>query len=477
MSVPSFFSKFKMNIPAVFSKMSWKSPIKAQYMRILAELVVVLYLLTLFAKINYYGSLKNDQLFSTDGLVPFFRGEQAPSIDTTGKAVGYSTAPNDAPMVGNVNHKLNIFLVNTPNYHYEVFLPVIDSFKRIKNANITLISTDGGMSKWGIRNAMDIARGEIPIVTTETVRPSQIGAVPDVVFLTTCPEDMRQLGASLDAFLIAGAHVVCIVHQAHLWDVDNVAQYTDEIALMKPWIDRGQWHFAALSRHVHTFIRVNFPKYLNTPDHVYRPLLFHPVFEYSAPENLDFNSNPFAVIPGKFESERRNYAAVFNEYNRLNCDINLRLVGSGKIPEFSENLQSKIGFVTNLNFYEFFQEMSKGVAIIPTLGSEFYLKSQASSTVATSLIAGTPLIASRKFMSAHSQIPMEAIWLQGEDETELEVLQRIGGLDPTVWKEKKDLVKNLRNNMIRDNVDRISHMLNTIATKYEKGYKRPSHAF
>ncbi|KAK9321050.1 hypothetical protein V1517DRAFT_368685 [Lipomyces orientalis] len=441
---------------------SWKHPgstmSRNQKALIGIQVFIVVYLLSLLAKFHYYGTISRDKLFSLEiplgGLVGPGTNEDVPLVDM-------------GQLKGNSEYPLNVFLVNTPNYHFEVFVPVIETFKRIDNINITLFSTEDGMNKWGLRNAIEIERDGLTLLDAGDTPVDEVGVNPDFIFLTTCPEDMRVLGKSLHVALAQGAHVMCIVHQAHLWDYRKVEQYANEIAFMRPWVERGQWHFAALSRHVHTYIRSNFPQYLETPEREYRPLLFHPVFNYSVPENLDFNSAaPFAIIPGKFESERRNYDSIFTEYGKLNCDISLRLVGSGTIPKIAEGLNHKIGFITNLNFFEFFHEMSKGVAIIPTLGNEHYLKSQASSTVATSIIAGTPLIASQQFLVAHSQIPIEAVWLQGEHETELQVLQRIGHLPPSAWQQKKDTVERLRWSLIRENVVRTERMLNVIGSKY-----------
>ncbi|KAJ8100260.1 hypothetical protein POJ06DRAFT_275376 [Lipomyces tetrasporus] len=441
---------------------SWKRPASTmsrnQKVLIGIQVFIVVYLLSLLAKFHYYGAISRDKLFSLE-------------IPLGGSA---GPGPNeDVPLIdieqlkGNSEYPLNVFLVNTPNYHFEVFVPVIEAFKRIDNINVTLFSTEDGMNKWGLRNAIEIERDGLTLLDAGDTPVDEVGVNPDFIFLTTCPEDMRMLGKSLHVALAQGAHVMCIVHQAHLWDYRKVDQYANEIAFMRPWVERGQWHFAALSRHVHTYIRSNFPQYLETPQREYRPLLFHPVFNYSVPENLDFNSaTPFAIIPGKFESERRNYDSIFTEYGKLKCDISLRLVGSGRVPKIADGLNHRIGFITNLNFFEFFHEMSKGVAIIPTLGNEHYLKSQASSTVATSIIAGTPLIASQEFLVAHSQIPIEAVWLQGEHETELQVLQRIGHLPSSAWQQKKDTVERLRWSLIHENVARTERMLNAIGSKY-----------
>ncbi|KAK9491227.1 hypothetical protein V1508DRAFT_390098 [Lipomyces doorenjongii] len=452
---------WKTQLPA------WKRPVavlsKNQKILIGIQVFVALYLLSLLAKFHYYGIIAHGQLFSLE----------TPLSESIGSGNAVTTEDawkNNLPIKGHSEYPLNVFLVNTPNYHFEVFVPIIETFKHIDNINITLFSTEDGMSKWGLRNAMEIERDGLTLLDAGVTPVDRTGVNPEFIFLTTCPEDMRTLGKSLHVALAHGAHVMCIVHQAHLWDYRNVKQYANEIAFMRPWVERGQWHFAALSQHVHTYIRSNFPQYLETPGREYRPLLFHPVFNFTAPQNLDFNSAaPFAIIPGKFEAERRNYESIFAEYGKLDCDINLRLVGSGLIPRIADVLSHKIGFITNLNFFEFFQEMSKGVAIIPTLGNEHYLKSQASSTVATSIIAGTPLIASQQFIVAHSQIPVEAVWLQGEHETELQVLQRVGHLNSSEWQQKKDTVERLRWSFIRDNVARAESMLNVIGAKYQPG--------
>ncbi|KAK9447195.1 uncharacterized protein V1518DRAFT_421603 [Limtongia smithiae] len=465
--VPLFTQKtFTLTIPVIANPLprwrraadprTWtKEGLLAKHRSILVavEIVLALYFVSLVAKFRYYGKMSSDKFFSLE--MPF--GSEQTSFALDGHAQGVS------------EFDMNVMLVNTPNYHFEVFVPIVEAFEAIENVNITLVTTEAGTSKWGLKNAVDIeARGHT--LVDPTVTPiSELGFTPDLIFLTTCPEDVRVLGQGLADALAKGAHVMCVVHQAHLWDYQNVVQYADEIAFMRPWIERDQWHFAAISRHVHSYIRQNFPAYMNTPDRDYRPMLFHPVFDLPMPENKDFNSNePFAVIPGKFESDRRNYDKIFTEYGHLDCDISLRLVGSGKIPGVADGLVHKIGFITNLNFYEFFTEMAKGVAIIPTLGNEHYLQSQASSSVATSIISGTPLIAHQGFLNAHSQIPAEAVWLQGDGETELQVLQRIGHLPAAVWVQKREAVRRLKYQLIHENVARAERFINILgASKYK----------
>ncbi|KAK9455023.1 hypothetical protein V1511DRAFT_499206 [Dipodascopsis uninucleata] len=448
-----------------------RSSVKTGHVRLVAEVLLAVYVVVLLFQLRYIS--KADSI-SADS-------RSATEVLTLGLLSSSKGESDYVSVHAKVDRPIDVFVVNTVNYHFEVFVPVVETFSAIENVNTTVLSSEEGMSKWGIRNAMEMEAGGagVPLIDVTAAGNSltelaeRAGKVPDFVFLTTCPEDMRTLGKGLHDILTAGTHIMCIVHEAHLWDYRNIEQYENEIAFMRPWVERGQWHFATLSRHVHTFVRSNFPKFLEMPDRDFRPLLFHPVFDFSVPANPDFSAMPFAIIPGKFETERRNYQAIFDQYNLLNCDIALRLVGSGKIPDVQEHLNPKIGFITNLNFFEFFSEMSKGVAIIPTLGNEHYLKSQSSSTVATSIIAGTPLIASQQFLYAHSQIPVDAVWVQGDGESELEVLARVGKLGPTAWAEKKLRVTQLRSQLIRENVARATKVLNIIS-QYTKSLKNVS---
>ncbi|KAK9459202.1 uncharacterized protein V1516DRAFT_681237 [Lipomyces oligophaga] len=438
--------------------------------RILLEVVLVLYLVSLFIKFRHYGSLTADKLYSLE--LPLSKVSQE-ELD-----MQVPMANRMKPIMrGKSDYPLNVFLVNTPNYHFEVYVPIIETFRAIDNVNITLVSTEDGMGKWGLRNAVEIERGQNPVVDALKTPLDSLDTHPDFMFMTTCPEDMRVIGkAALTKIMERGTHVVCVVHEAHLWDYMHVDQYSEEIAYMRNWIQKDQWHFATLSPHVHTFVRSNFPRFMDINDRDYRPLLFHPVFNLPLNQNLDFNSNqPFAVIPGKFESERRDYNKIFSEYESLHCDINLRLIGSGKIPQISDGMRDRIGFITNLNFFEYFQELSKGVAIIPTLGNEHYYKSQASSTVSTSVVAGTPLIATTAFLYAHSQIPVDAVWLQGDDESELEVLTRVGRLPASDWVRKKNRVMQLRYELMTENVNRCSRLLNIIG-EYRYGKAAVAHA-
>lgn len=107
-------------------------------------------------------------------------------------------------------------------------------------------------------------------------------------------------------------------------------------------------------------------------------------------------------------------------------ELNLRLVGSGPYrPVVPAELKSSVYFDANLNYTEFYKVLSHTTALIPGFADQDYFTTKASSSVPASLIAGSPLIATRKLLDAYTYLEERCVWLQGGGESEFDVLSRI----------------------------------------------------
>jgi hypothetical protein len=64
-------------------------------------------------------------------------------------------------------------------------------------------------------------------------------------------------------------------------------------------------------------------------------------------------------------------------------------------------------------------------ALLMLLGSNNYLLQKMSSTVVSSLMTGTPIIADAKVLKSYTFLKPEHVHLMGPGETEMDVMQRV----------------------------------------------------
>ncbi|KAJ8098837.1 hypothetical protein POJ06DRAFT_269910 [Lipomyces tetrasporus] len=351
---------------------------------------------------------------------------------------------------------VNIFLMNIPRYHFEVVLPLLHAFSSLPSANVTLIASPSGYNRFGVGPLLEREAKPygLQLVDQKLISPDL--GTPDFLFLTSCPEDIVKANKTITKWLAAGTRVQCIAHEPSKWDArpSGNSQYTEQIKYMVPWIEKGQWEIVVLAPHVQKFVRENFPTYFGTSENVvYKAPIIHPVFKANKEDvEVDF-VEPFAAIPGKYEPWRRNYDRIFQQYEQARPQAKLHLVGSGDDLSVPEAIKSRIVYVRDLTFPEYFEHLGKSVTLIPAFGSEAYILHQASSTVATALIVGTPLLANSTIAQAYSQIPEDAMWLQEPGESEMDAFGRISFIPVHLWAEKKAKVAEVRDKMIAENVE------------------------
>ncbi|KAK9471633.1 uncharacterized protein V1510DRAFT_367563 [Dipodascopsis tothii] len=379
--------------------------------------------------------------------------------------------------------KSNIFLINSPRYHYEVVMPFLYSFSHLEDVNVKLIGSPSGYNRFGVRPLLSeyaLPHG-LNLVGIDDLANVQLEQ-PDLIFLVSCPEDTIHIGSYLTKWLENGAHVMCIVHEASRWnlnDADNdKSAYKGQIGYMIPWIKKGQWEIVTLSNHVQKFVREKFPLYFNTGSDVAYPAeIVHPVFTPSNAEVIiPKDEKPFSAIVGKLEPWRRNYDKIFRQYAKLNPPVDLHIVGAGLPLELPSEIEDRIKFDLNLDFPEYFAEVGKAIAVIPSFATREYTESQASSATATSIIVGTPLLVSADILSAYSQIPEDCVWLQESGETEIEAFTRVAKLGRGAWMEKKRKVAAMRQRMSTENMAFFEKRLSEISAAKKSSDSRDSKA-
>ncbi|KAK7206717.1 hypothetical protein BZA70DRAFT_112563 [Myxozyma melibiosi] len=361
----------------------------------------------------------------------------------------------------------SIYLVNSPRYHFEVILPFLSVMSDLPDTEVTLWALAEGYKRFGVRPMLDEAAQPKGLNMIDIERFVEEKKTPDFIFLTSCPEDVSKTSPKLAEFLEKGAYVQCIVHEASKWDPREGGEspYVEAIKFMIPWVKKGQWEFVTLAPHVQRYVHANFPKFMNTPEVEYDARIVHPVFKVAKTDGEVEVQQPFAAIPGKFEPWRRNYVRIFEHYVRTQPQADLHLVGSGNPLDVPPEIKDRIKYRRNLEFPEYFAHLSQAISIIPAFATPEYTKNQASSSVATAIICGVPLIGDKEIASAYSQIPADAMWVQKEGQSEIELFAEISRMDKSVWMEKKKRILRLRDEMVLENKALFSKVLEDLAKR------------
>lgn len=61
---------------------------------------------------------------------------------------------------------------------------------------------------------------------------------------------------------------------------------------------------------------------------------------------------------------------------------------------------------------EYYRTVQEAMAVLPAFASDVYYKTKASSSVATAITCGTPLVADRELLKAYSYLSKEATFIK-----------------------------------------------------------------
>src|SRR3954464_14852900 len=86
----------------------------------------------------------------------------------------------------------------------------------------------------------------------------------------------------------------------------------------------------------------------------------------------------------------------------------LRLPGYGDWPpEIPGHLSEHVFMHSHYAFPEYFSLLSRSMAILPAFATHKYFEDRASSTIATSVIAGVPLVATKELLEKYAYLEEE----------------------------------------------------------------------
>lgn len=207
-------------------------------------------------------------------------------------------------------------------------------------------------------------------------------------------------------------------------------------------------HLITLSPHVSGYVSARMNRTVNWL------MPFHE-FKAEAPCTAKHICQSGFVLQGLVTGKRRNYDSIWSQissnYNVLRARnasklYQFNVAGSTAGPQMQvpQIISDIVHFHYNLPFREFYKLIQRNLALIPALASEAYYSCKSSSTVATSLATGTPIIASKKVMTAYSFLRPSVVFLQGPGETELDVVKRIAEMKPQEYLKTRAALTDLR---------------------------------
>ncbi|KAK6505014.1 hypothetical protein TWF481_006946 [Arthrobotrys musiformis] len=386
---------------------------------------------------------------------------------------------------------LRIAFVETGGSHDEVLAALVNSWGKLPGAELSFyqrLSRYGShdiMRTFELSNPLPDHRGMGDFRKSDDELPA-----PDIVVATTCELDMRMYEANMTVLLEKHkTYLFCVIHHADRWGYET--HHLEEA--MSGWVRANRAEFLALSPHTAEFLlEQSLKKWKVVKEEGHQPLVRHfvPVFPVQLPPIAD-DSNLNFGLQGDFGQERRDYKMVFRrlgeflkpasasakqqpaqapaaEANKRDDssedeeaqtkvetqprNITLHLVGHGRHPPVPNEVVNNVVFDEGLNYIDFYTILSRCFALLPAFATPEYLDRKASSTVPASLIAGTPLVATKAIISAYAYLTEEAVWLQDESETDFDVIGRVLKMSNEDRKAKIEKVRELRQQIIDENI-------------------------
>ncbi|KAK9474715.1 uncharacterized protein V1510DRAFT_411776 [Dipodascopsis tothii] len=292
----------------------------------------------------------------------------------------------------------------------------------------------------------------------------QTDEAPGLVLLISCPEDSLAMLSVITSFIDRGSKFLCVVQDASKWDLNesdgSLSPYKSQIEYMKRPLLRGQWQLLTLSPHVTRYAQEHFSHFFQSGTYIDFSLpsvmsTVAPVFKSSEYEiiSIDPKQKPYVVIVGSLNSAIRDYDSAFDQIEEFKPEIDVHVVGSGDAEwKLTDDVAARVIFKKDLPYDEYYKEIAGAVAILPFIKDKDLLAFRTTPSVAASLTAGTPMLASSELLDTYTQIPGDSIWYQKTGEPEFQSLQEVIVRDKEEWTWKKQSTAGARDKLLKQNL-------------------------
>lgn len=134
------------------------------------------------------------------------------------------------------------------------------------------------------------------------------------------------------------------------------------------------------------------------------------------------------VLQGSISDKRRNYKklieGVVGSPASWAPGFKLVVLGKGNVS-IPEEARSLVRLQPNSPYPEYYDTIQKSYGLLTAFASKIYFREKASSTVAASLICGTPLLTEPETLKVYSYLSESSVWLRKRRESDVEAMHRI----------------------------------------------------
>lgn len=387
---------------------------------------------------GYYGETTSATITNpSDSSTSKSASSWSPSNWSPSSIFGSSTVEAPTYPMLSPDREIKIIITENMSTHDEVVAPLIAAFGSIPGANITAIL----LSKMDRFGSFEMFRhlkvdSPNPIPAPTNYRTSDYEFLfknpPDILVCTTCAYDKFDDYQKL--FEKSNTHIFCVIHHSDKWKDYKFNMYEQRLGR---WVAADRLDFITLSPHVARAMPEQLLYWKELKDKVVLPPVhvLPPVFAVDLPEiNTEGEDEIAFALQGNFNPLRRNFTRAFEELGQakqrmeatneedLESSLRLHMVGSGTRPPVPSDVEDMVIFNEQLNFTDYYKVLSTMTAIVPAFADEDYFTTKASSSVPAALIAGAPIVASRHMLETYAYLEEDAVWLQGENQTDFDVI-------------------------------------------------------
>ncbi|KAH7347499.1 hypothetical protein B0T11DRAFT_142146 [Plectosphaerella cucumerina] len=363
----------------------------------------------------------------------------------------------------NAGETLRIAILETGGTHDEVSAALMHAFGSIRDAELRLYFKAQRFNMEDIMANFTLQAPVVELNSSDSFTAAMYGGpAPHVLVSTTCEIDAAVRPATFHHLLtLPTTHLFCVFHHADRWvsggHVDTVRQ----------WYEQDRVDFVALSNHTAQFLRNSTQSTWAERDPVDKLVtrVLPPLFPVYRPE-VQPEAPVSLSIQGDYSSGRRNYKAIFNglgdvitkvsetagvQASKAEKTVDLHVIGHGQAPEVPEQVKDRVFFDSGLSYPDFYALISRSFSVLPGFASDDYYDRKASSTIPAALIAGAPVVASKRLLESYSYLPAGAAWMaESDDEDDMHVIQRAVA-DREAYAKKRDFVRATCARLIREN--------------------------
>ncbi|GIL80479.1 hypothetical protein Vretifemale_9679 [Volvox reticuliferus] len=319
---------------------------------------------------------------------------------------------------------LRIAIFNGVQYHYEVLAGLAYILRRYERRTEIFLhrhtQREAGDGTWDILRRF---RFKYHLLThTRLAALARAKPFYDVVILVSPEYELRDLE---NVLVNIRRHVtVAIIHNSDFENMQRLIQVVESGSSSMRLVTLSPHNAATLAARLARRVEWTLPVYP-----------FKPKVDCLDTPSLHTCLRGFS-IQGKFSSVRRNYSTLWQQmasrYTKLTTGLtdtrfHVNLLGKGAENRLHlpQELQPLVTMHRRLPFEKFYNQLHHSLAIVPLFGSSRYHTHKFSSSIISSLISGTPLIASRRLLAAYSMLDERSVFVQEEEEQELDVMLRV----------------------------------------------------